>query len=678
MADLLIDVTDLGGKAHPEDRVVLWKPALQGSAENIGRVISTASVTVKLRDGKAAVSGIEPGDMMVLLQCRGIESQGPIKVVVPEGGTTITLRGLLESQFDYEPPVISAVQSAVDNVAAAERSVLGAHDRVEEWAGEVEDNAVRAVAYAAAAKASETNAATHEANSLSAAERAEFAATETIQQVEGDFATRNYVDDATWQKAPLAASADIDALVPGVYPVPNTAVASGLGLPEAVAGELSHFDLDGSRFHRRQYFRADPLDSPATVYRRTSYLGNWRPWTPDSAGGDGSSHYRGTIPEGLTPEEMIGSEYQGVWTYSSAQAIEWTVPSRAAGFLTVLATRTSTMHEVSTLTTPIQNYQRRWYNGNWSGGWERIGGGDGSSRPAPEPVDTDEYAVATSKVALNALVPASVDPTLSYEVDHAALIADLKTRLGTVSTGGRAAVALVVDHGTTAFKEWMWDALKARGIPCTMALCPETHLDGKGDSRHLATNDDIKQWISEGLVIASHSGDHGGARGYFDVSRQIMTSKQKLQEKLDTAVDCWVQPGYSLALGNYDDFGTGQSDLRYMDYYAGRMLQQTYPVITGYAGSDYVYPGNEDLPVGVRRSLMERKDNAQGVYDYIQQAIDTGGKHINFCHPYALPESSNTYVTKAEYIDFLDWLAAKRDAGDLILLTLPQLAIARP
>ena len=34
----------------------------------------------------------------------------------------------------------------------------------------------------------------HEANSLSAAERAEFAAEETIQQVEGDFATRNYVD----------------------------------------------------------------------------------------------------------------------------------------------------------------------------------------------------------------------------------------------------------------------------------------------------------------------------------------------------------------------------------------------------------------------------------------------------------------------------------------------------
>ena len=58
------------------------------------------------------------------------------------------------------------------------------------------DYATESATSAAEAKTSETNAATHSANSLSAAERAEFAAEETIQQVEGDFATRNYVDAA--------------------------------------------------------------------------------------------------------------------------------------------------------------------------------------------------------------------------------------------------------------------------------------------------------------------------------------------------------------------------------------------------------------------------------------------------------------------------------------------------
>ena len=48
--------------------------------------------------------------------------------------------------------------------------------------------------YSISAKTSETNSKNHEANSLTYAKRAEFAAEETIQQVEGDFATRNYVD----------------------------------------------------------------------------------------------------------------------------------------------------------------------------------------------------------------------------------------------------------------------------------------------------------------------------------------------------------------------------------------------------------------------------------------------------------------------------------------------------
>src|SRR5699024_4661036 len=120
---------------------------------------------------------------------------------------------------------------------------------------------------------------------------------------------------------------------------------------------------------------------------------------------------------------------------------------------------------------------------------------------------------------------------------------------------------------------------------------------------------------------------------YTTLFRSIVTSKAKLEEKLETVVDCWVQPGYSLSLGNYDGFGTGQSEERYRGYYAGRLLQQTYPVITGYSGSDFVYPGDNDLPVGARRSLTERKESQSEVVSNIENAISTRGKHINFCHP---------------------------------------------
>lgn len=588
-----------------------------------------------------------------------------------------------------------------------------------------------------------------------------------IESLLSEKADVSYVDDgltsASYVKKPLTTSDSLDTLTNGIYPVPSTTVATPLGLPEGAQGWLQHIELDGSRLHRRQYYRTDSRNNPSKVYRRTYYNGSWDSFSPvdeqtpyvrgsmsgdvhidqvtgtdyeglwtysssdaiswglpgsssgvlevissglstiqeirtlttpieiyqrrwyngswsgdwENKSGGSSDYYKGAVPSDLTPEDLTNTEHQGLWSYSSGQVANWSIPSAAAGFIEVKSSGASVYQEVTTLTTPIKKYHRRWYNGNWSADWAIFGGESSSQTDSPQ-LNESEYDVATSKSAINLLIPSVVDPTLSYEDDHVALVSDLKSRLGTVSTGGRAAVALVADHGTTVFKEWLWEEAKSRNIPFTLALAPEIHLDGKGDSRHTASNDDIKQWISEGLVIASHSGDHSGASGYFDVSRQIQTSKMKLEEKLETQVDCWVQPGYSLSTGNYDGFGSGQSASRYTDFYAGRMLQQNYAVVTGYAGDDFVYPGGVDLPVGVRRSLTERKENQAGVLANIEQAISTGGKHINFCHPYALPDSSSTYVTKSEYIDYLDWLVEKRDAGDLALMTLPELAIAEP
>ena len=145
MVNISIDVTDLGGEARPGDKVVLWKPAAAGSATHAGRVISTAPVDVFLTGGKATVPDVEPGDMRVLLQCRGVESQGPIPVTVPDGTGTVTLRSLIESQFEYSPPIVSAVQQAADNAAASERAAIQAQVRSEAAADRAEDTVVDAI-----------------------------------------------------------------------------------------------------------------------------------------------------------------------------------------------------------------------------------------------------------------------------------------------------------------------------------------------------------------------------------------------------------------------------------------------------------------------------------------------------------------------------------------------------
>ena len=244
MVNVSIDVTDLGGEARPGDKVVFWRPRMGGSATHAGRVISTAPVTVFLTDGKATVLDVEPGEMTVLLQCRGVESQGPVTVGVPDGDHTVTLRALLESQFEYAPPIVSAVQEAADNAAASERAAIQAQVRSEAAADradakvddainnganlirdEVKQDADRAVSARQAATQSESNAAASEnaaatsasnaAASESAAKQSETnagdyaavattAATEAVDAMEratdlagGDFATREYADSVS-------------------------------------------------------------------------------------------------------------------------------------------------------------------------------------------------------------------------------------------------------------------------------------------------------------------------------------------------------------------------------------------------------------------------------------------------------------------------------------------------
>ena len=209
MVNISVDVTDLGGEARPGDKVVFWRPRMGGSATHAGRVISTAPVTVFLTDGKATVSDVEPGEMTVLLQCRGVESQGPVTVGVPDGDHTVTLRALLESQSEYAPPIVSAVQEAAANASASEEAAIQAQIRSEAAAdradakvddainnganlirAEVKQDADRAVSARQAATQSESNAAASEGAAASSASSAATSETNAKQSETnaGDYA----------------------------------------------------------------------------------------------------------------------------------------------------------------------------------------------------------------------------------------------------------------------------------------------------------------------------------------------------------------------------------------------------------------------------------------------------------------------------------------------------------
>ena len=243
MVNISIDVTDLGGEARPGDKVVLWKPAAAGSATHAGRVISTAPVDVFLTNGKASVPDVEPGEMRVLLQCRGVESQGPIDVTVPDGNGTVTLRSLIESQFEYSPPIVSAVQEAAANASASERAAIEAQVRSEAAADradakvddainnganlvrdEVKQDADRAVSARQAATQSESKAKASENAAASSASKAKTSETNAKQSETnaGDYAA----------VATTAATEAVDAMEAAALSAAAFSIYTGTGSPE--------------------------------------------------------------------------------------------------------------------------------------------------------------------------------------------------------------------------------------------------------------------------------------------------------------------------------------------------------------------------------------------------------------------------------------------------------------
>lgn len=546
----------------------------------------------------------------------------------------------------------SANQSAQSAQAAKSSETIAAN-----FLAEVTPAAQKAVVDAIAADASITSA----------------ASSAVASQIQAQIAK---IDQAALEPratgaAQLTADSDRTSLAPGRYQVPSAAVATALGLPVADRGTLTVDWLDESGVRRRHLFEVgDP--GKYRIFRNHYYNGSWvTGWVLEADFTSFKPWSRGQLDGTVPLNDIRGEAYEGIWELSSGVAIELSAPVRSAAALEVMKSGTITIQRLTSAEPLPRVLSRFWWNGKWSD-WETPNGG------ATAPEQTGQ-GLSPAQVAADAMVESVVevvDPTTDYQTRHAALVSEMTSRVGAPSLGTAGGLALVFDHGTTAFRDWVWPELKKRGLPATLALCPEIHLDGKGDSRHQATNEEIKQWVAEGLAIASHSGDHAGAKTNTDLWRQIVVSKQTLESKLGTPVDAWVQPGYALSGGDYKGFGSGQTAEAYTGTVAGRLLQKTYPVITGYVGDDYLYPGDTPLPVGAQRSAMEKKDSISLVRNYVTQAADKGLKHINFIHPYIFQDTSSTYATKADYLAFLDLVVSLRDAGKLKVLTLPQLAVA--
>ena len=227
---------------------------------------------------------------------------------------------------------------------------------------------------------------------------------------------------------------------------------------------------------------------------------------------------------------------------------------------------------------------------------------------------------------------------------------------GAVDTGGKAAFALRFDHGWTNIKSKLRAGLIARGIVPGVASCSR-QWDLEENSG--ATIAEVKSWVANGeFEILNQGATHGQAMvNYVD---EIVAGRAELEDQLGTDVWGFAPPGESTWWGG---FNGGRAD-GWHDPAAGIILS-SHAYSLGYVGgARRVLDGT--IRQGLSHITLDTYDMAQARAQ-IDTAIAEGHGIQMMMHPRILDDAGR--ISTADFLSLMDYVVAKRDAGDLVILT---------
>lgn len=320
-------------------------------------------------------------------------------------------------------------------------------------------------------------------------------------------------------------------------------------------------------------------------------------------------------------------------------------------------------------TDPSQVWSRRKASGSWSS-WRRIGDHAVSHAKAY----TDQQIAALPEIAAVADVGVH---------EHEMRLSDLRQRVGAPRLGSKAAVTLVVDHGTNNFATIVLPALRASGLRCTLALNSQMYAP---DYNHVAHENattwaQIKGWHdSDGIEIANHGRTHRDQTGDLAIRQEIRGGREELEANLPgVKIDTWVQIGTTGTGTKWDGFDDGIALDRYFTTFAGRAILDSHAVAMGQVPHgrtpNRVYPLDGQPVQGASGYWL---DGGQAAIDTakvkIDEAVAVGGGVILRLHPYLIDWTNQ--ITSAQLTAFLTYLKGRQDAGDLAVLPYREWALA--
>lgn len=250
----------------------------------------------------------------------------------------------------------------------------------------------------------------------------------------------------------------------------------------------------------------------------------------------------------------------------------------------------------------------------------------------------------------------------------------VRRRGGFVGTGGKAVVAIRVDHGAVNMRDLILEQLNSRNLPFGMCLNPGSNRMAMAENAGV-TWSDYQNWCAvKGMEVWNHGMSHGDATTTAGLVKEIVESRELLEANIPNAVcEGWMVPGVGGT--NYGGQSSTNEVGSFFDYEAGRIILSSHAVASGH-GASAVRPQTGMIIDGQAHLGLDSVTNSTNTLNTIRNAQDVGGAVQLFIHPSLV--NTPGYTTPAVLNQVWDFLASERDAGRLIILSPSGLLLADP
>lgn len=355
---------------------------------------------------------------------------------------------------------------------------------------------------------------------------------------------------------------------------------------------------------------------------------------------------RGTIPLNSNLDLWVDATYNGLW-YAAAVSVPTLtgLPPEAAGRPLQLLVLGSQPRITTQVYIPYGMYGTTWLSrsidnvgtNTWTE-WAPFGGSD------------------------------SVSPMVPNAIRKAEMLHALG---GPVATGGLGAVAFRFDHGFTNFRDIVLPAVQARGIKVAQAYNPRNwhYAENTG-----VTAADLNGWVAAGDVeIMNHSANHLGADTREALTDQIVNGLAEIEAELPAAAGkVWGFAPPGVSTGDYGGFKDGRTPAGWSTF-AGRLILEHHAVGTGYLAGTSRRVLDGQIRDGLGHVTIDGRAVADIKADVDEVIASRKGLQL-MMHPSQLNASGK--LSTSQFLEVLDYVVAKRDAGELMILSPYQLLAA--